>query len=133
MERELAAFGTHLGSVECALAALADVLVASAADAPVGERTAPAAARTDDDEDARKPYGRLSEQIMAYFSKIGDVDVRARDVAEVLDRDAGSGSIDAVRGALDRLVVSSHIQRAGRGLYRTWRSRDLSVGAGRSA
>jgi hypothetical protein len=48
--------------------------------------------------------------------------VRARDVAAALGRDADSGSINAVRSTLDRLVASSRIQRVGRGLYRTGRS-----------
>ncbi|MDV9171206.1 hypothetical protein R6V09_13855 [Streptomyces sp. W16] len=118
LERELAAVVAHLGSVERALGALASVLV----DTPADEDIAPAASRPDDDEDATKQYGRLTEQILAYFTKVGDVDVRARDVAAALDRDADSGSINAVRSTLDRLVASYRIQRAGRGLYRSGRS-----------
>ncbi|MFJ6070956.1 hypothetical protein ACIQFU_08925 [Streptomyces sp. NPDC093065] len=63
-------------------------------------------------------YGRLTEQILEYFASVGDADVRARDVAAALGRDADSGSINAVRSTLDRLVGTSRIRRAGRGLYR---------------
>lgn len=65
-----------------------------------------------------KTYGRLTEQILAYFAEAGDVDVRARDVASALGRDTDSGSINAVRSTLDRLVGTSRVRRAGRGLYR---------------
>ncbi|MBK3565758.1 hypothetical protein [Streptomyces sp. MBT62] len=129
LERELAAVAAHLDSVQRALGALASVLSASAADGPADEHTVSVAARTgndvepDADADADKQYGRLTEQIMAYFAEVGDVDVRARDVAAALDRDADSGSINAVRSTLDRLVAASRLQRAGRGLYRAWRSR----------
>ncbi|WP_427917307.1 hypothetical protein [Streptomyces sp. cg40] len=127
LERELAAVAAHLDSVQRALGALAGVLSASAADGPADEHTVSVATRTGNDvapdTDAGKQYGRLTEQIMAYFAEVGDVDVRARDVASALDRDADSGSINAVRSTLDRLVASSRLQRAGRGLYRAWRSR----------
>ncbi|MEU3188613.1 hypothetical protein ABZ707_31120 [Streptomyces sp. NPDC006923] len=63
-------------------------------------------------------YGRLTGQIMDYFARIGDTDVRARDVAAALGRDTDAGSINAVRSTLDRLVGASRIRRAGRGLYR---------------
>ncbi|MFJ6949698.1 hypothetical protein ACISU4_34605, partial [Streptomyces wuyuanensis] len=70
-------------------------------------------------EDIRfRDGGRLTEQILEYFATVGDSDVRARDVAAALGRDTDSGTINAVRSTLDRLVGSSRIRRAGRGLYR---------------
>ncbi|MFI2378311.1 hypothetical protein ACH5AO_25100 [Streptomyces sp. NPDC018964] len=63
-------------------------------------------------------YGRLTEQIMEFFAGTGGTAVRARDVAAALGRDTDAGSINAVRSTLDRLVGTSRIQRAGRGLYR---------------
>ncbi|MFE2424274.1 hypothetical protein [Streptomyces hokutonensis] len=122
LERELAAVVAHLGSVQRALGALASVIGAPADDAPQDEDIAPATSRPDHDEDAHKQYGRLTEQIMKYFTQVGDIDVRARDVAAALDRDTDSASINAVRSTLDRLVASSRVQRAGRGLYRAGRS-----------
>ncbi|MCX4854123.1 hypothetical protein OG426_52395 [Streptomyces canus] len=119
LERELAAVVAHLGSVQRALGALESALVTPPAAAPVDE---PGASPTDTDTDADKQYGKLTEQVMAYFAKVGDAEVRAREVAAALGRDADSGSINAVRSTLDRLVASSRIQRAGRGLYRTGRS-----------
>ncbi|MGW7724456.1 hypothetical protein [Streptomyces canus] len=116
LERELAAVVAHLGSVQRALGALESALVAPRAAAPVDE---PGSSQTDTDTDADKQYGKLTEQVMAYFAKVGDAEVRAREVAAALGRDADSGSINAVRSTLDRLVASSRIQRAGRGLYRT--------------
>lgn len=116
LERELAAVVAHLGSVQRALGALESALVTPRAAAPVDE---PDASQTDTDTDADKQYGKLTEQVMAYFAKVGDAEVRAREVAAALGRDADSGSINAVRSTLDRLVASSRIQRAGRGLYRT--------------
>lgn len=111
LERELAAVVAHLGSVQRALGALESALVTPT--------PAPAAQM---DTDADKQYGKLTEQILAYFAEVGDVEVRARHVAAALGRDADSGSINAVRSTLDRLVASSRVQRAGRGLYRTVRS-----------
>ncbi|MGW3729775.1 hypothetical protein [Streptomyces sp. NPDC000851] len=70
----------------------------------------------------QKKYGKLTEQIMEYFADVGDVDVRARDVAAALGRDSDSGSINGVRSTLDRLVGASRIERTGRGLYRAKRS-----------
>jgi phage shock protein A len=122
LERELAAVAAHLSSIQRALGALASVMVAPSADAPMDEHTALAGSRADSDGDAHKQYGRLTEQILAYFAGVGDVDLRAREVAAALGRDTDSGSINAVRSTLDRLVASSRIQRAGRGLYRTGRS-----------
>jgi hypothetical protein len=122
LERELAAVVAHLGSVQRALGALESALVTPRAAAPVDEHTASRASQTDTDTDAGKHYGKLTEQVMAYFAEVGDADVRAREVAAALGRDADSGSINAVRSTLDRLVASSRIQRAGRGLYRTGRS-----------
>ncbi|MFI5801015.1 hypothetical protein [Streptomyces sp. NPDC051677] len=106
LERELAAVVAHLGSVQRALGALESALVTPAAAPPTDEQQ----------------YGKLTEQILAYFAEAGDVEVRARDVAAALGRDTDSGSINAVRSTLDRLVASSRIQRAGRGLYRTGRT-----------
>ncbi|MFD8725955.1 hypothetical protein ACFV2H_50585 [Streptomyces sp. NPDC059629] len=74
------------------------------------------------DTDGPKKYGILTEQIMEYFATVGDVDVRAHDVAVLLGRDSDSGSINAIRSTLDRLVGTSRIQRTGRGLYRAKRS-----------
>lgn len=74
------------------------------------------------DTDGQKKYGELTEQIMEYFAGVGDVDVRARDVAAALGRDSDSGSINGVRSTLDRLVGTSRVQRTGRGLYRAKRS-----------
>ncbi|GAA3830071.1 hypothetical protein [Streptomyces chiangmaiensis] len=82
------------------------------------ERAVPAGT----DADGQKKYGMLTEQIMEYFAAVGDADVRARDVAAALSRDSDSGSINAVRSTLDRLVGTSRIQRTGRGLYRAKRS-----------
>ncbi|MFG3142744.1 hypothetical protein ACGFZA_41885 [Streptomyces sp. NPDC048211] len=70
----------------------------------------------------RRTYGRLTEEILDYLAEVGEVDVRARDVAAVLGRDADSGSINAVRSTLDRLVGASRIRRTGRGLYRVRKS-----------
>ncbi|MFJ8780765.1 MULTISPECIES: hypothetical protein [unclassified Streptomyces] len=122
LERELAAVVAHLGSVQRALGALESALVTPRAAAQVDEHTVPRASQTDADPDADKQYGKLTEQVMAYFAEVGDTEVRAREVAAALGRDADSGSINAVRSTLDRLVASSRIQRAGRGLYRTGRS-----------
>ncbi|MEU9317234.1 hypothetical protein [Streptomyces sp. NPDC048295] len=68
---------------------------------------------------ADRTYGRLTEQILAYLAQAGDTDVRARDVAAALGRATDSGSINAIRSTLDRLVGASRIQRTGRGLYRS--------------
>ncbi|WP_201263068.1 hypothetical protein [Streptomyces sp. CB02400] len=68
-------------------------------------------------QEQQTTYGRLTEQILGYFAEAGDADVRARDVAAALGRDTDSGSINAVRSTLDRLVATSRIERAGRGLY----------------
>jgi hypothetical protein len=70
------------------------------------------------DTDGARTYGKLTEQILAYFAQAGDVDVRARDVAAALGRATDSGSINAIRSTLDRLVGSSRVRRVGRGLYR---------------
>ncbi|MFG2512299.1 hypothetical protein [Streptomyces sp. NPDC048584] len=147
LERELAAVVAHLGSVQRALSAL-QVLMrdpsagpADAAPAPEPRQTpAPRAdappevtARTpaqvrrtstaaDADAEGQKKYGRLTEQILDYFATVGDTDVRARDVAAALGRDTDSGTINAVRSTLDRLVGTSRIRRSGRGLYRAKRS-----------
>ncbi|NEV92302.1 hypothetical protein GUR47_37370 [Streptomyces tendae] len=147
LERELAAVTAHLGSVQRALSALqalmpeavppapaarpADVVAkvpATAAPAPVPsvdevEDAAGDGDRAEDDSgpgdaDGSKAYGKLTEQILAYFADAGNTDVRARDVASALGRDTDSGSINAVRSTLDRLVGQSRVRRVGRGLYR---------------
>ncbi|MGW0209407.1 hypothetical protein ACWDZ8_27630 [Streptomyces sp. NPDC003233] len=74
--------------------------------------------RPSDEAGGQQKYGKLTEQILDYFAGVGDTDVRARDVAEALGRATDSGSINAVRSTLDRLVGASRIHRAGRGLYR---------------
>jgi hypothetical protein len=74
------------------------------------------------DAGTERTYGRLTEQILDYFARVGDTDVRARDVAAALGRAADSGSINAMRSTLDRLVGTSRIRRTGRGLYRAQRS-----------
>jgi hypothetical protein len=68
--------------------------------------------------DEQRKYGALTEQILEYFAGVGDAEVRARDVAAALGRATDSGSINAVRSTLDRLVGASRVRRAGRGLYR---------------
>ena len=73
-----------------------------------------ATGRTDGD----RAYGRLTDRILEYVAGVGDVDVRARDVATALGRDTDSGSVNAVRSTLDRLVGASRLRRTGRGLYR---------------
>ncbi|MER6158164.1 hypothetical protein ABT147_21825 [Streptomyces sp. NPDC001868] len=134
LERELAAVVAHLGSVQRALGALQPLLLNNAAPpaAPRTERAPaePAAIDSDpgsgsgsgSDTNGQKSYGRLTEQIMEYFAGVGDVDVRARDVAAALGRDTDSGSINGVRSTLDRLVGASRVERAGRGLYRARRA-----------
>ncbi|MCT9078311.1 hypothetical protein [Streptomyces fulvoviolaceus] len=135
LERELAAVVAHLGSVQRALSALEPLMVSSAAEPadtttkaapqprqPKSGKDAGHPVALDTDVDGQKSYGMLTEQIMEYFAGIGDVDVRARDVAAALGRDTDSGSINAVRSTLDRLVGASRVQRAGRGLYRAKRS-----------
>ncbi|MEU5346983.1 hypothetical protein AB0H18_40260 [Streptomyces sp. NPDC020766] len=147
LERELAAVAAHLGSVQRALGAL-DILMHSQAAAPPtataaaasarrGQPAATAGPRTDSvpaepadterpvaggtDADEQKKYGKVTEQIMEYFAAVGDVDVRARDVAAALGRDTDSGSINGIRSTLDRLVGASRVRRTGRGLYRAQR------------
>lgn len=128
LERELAAVVAHLGSVQRALGALQALMRDPAPAAPAGaaepqQAPAPRAdAPADADADGQKKYGRLTEQILDYFATVGDVDVRAREVAAALGRDTDSGSINAVRSTLDRLVGTSRIRRGGRGLYRAKRS-----------
>lgn len=82
------------------------------------ERTRPARRTSQRTTQDQGKYGRLTEQIMEFFAGTGGATVRARDVAAALGRDTDAGSINAVRSTLDRLVGTSRIQRAGRGLYR---------------
>ena len=113
LQRELAAVEAHLGSVQQTLGTLRVLMVgtdrtdAVTADATNAERT-----------DAGRTYGLLTDRTLEYFAAIGDVDVRARDVATALGRDTDSGSVNAVRSTLDRLVGASRLRRTGRGLYR---------------
>ncbi|MEU9355580.1 hypothetical protein AB0D65_32425 [Streptomyces griseoloalbus] len=111
LERELAAVVAHLDTVQRALGAL-EVVMASPAAATASEGATRPRAGTE------RTYGRLTEQIMEYFAQVGDADVRARDVAVALGRATDSGSINAVRSTLDRLVGTSRVRRSGRGLYR---------------
>ncbi|WP_055616366.1 hypothetical protein [Streptomyces phaeochromogenes] len=145
LERELAAVAAHLGSVRRTLTAFESMRHAATpataapqaavpspaaagmpsaaprAQKPKADRTTKHPTPTDADTN-RSKYGQLTEQIMEYFAEVGDTDVRARDVAAALGRDTDSGSINAVRSTLDRLVGTSHIRRTGRGLYRAKRS-----------
>ncbi|MGQ4443813.1 hypothetical protein ACN6LI_001564 [Streptomyces violaceoruber] len=133
LERELAAVVAHLDTVQRALGAL-EVVMASPSAAPASEagpETArettgsaarrrvpgPARAATRPRAGTERTYGRLTEQILEYFAEVGDADVRARDVAVALGRATDSGSINAVRSTLDRLVGTSRVRRSGRGLY----------------
>ncbi|MFJ2162959.1 hypothetical protein [Streptomyces sp. NPDC087856] len=139
LERELAAVAAHLDSVQRALGALS-VLMSDPAGAARSTSTGDAG-RVHDVEAVRETgpslveespvdstsrsktseqqqYGQLTEQIIDFFAHAADSEVRARDVAAALGRDTDSGSINAVRSTLDRLVGTSRIQRAGRGLYR---------------
>ncbi|MFD9007268.1 hypothetical protein ACFV0T_41145 [Streptomyces sp. NPDC059582] len=75
-----------------------------------------------DDAGEQSNYGKLTQQILEFFAETGKADVRARDVAAALGRDSDSGSVNAVRSTLDRLVGTSRVQRTGRGLYRAKRS-----------
>ncbi|KOG75922.1 MULTISPECIES: hypothetical protein [Streptomyces] len=148
LERELSAVTAHLDSVQRALSALQALLPMAAASSaapgpvevrpsaePAPERRATPASPTQDADESRgtsdrtdaeaeaetdsaSKYGKLTEQILAYFAEVADTDVRARDVAAALGRDTDSGSINAVRSTLDRLVGASRIRRVGRGLYR---------------
>ncbi|MFJ8143215.1 hypothetical protein [Streptomyces sp. NPDC096013] len=144
LERELAAVAAHLDSVQRALGALSVLMsnptdlaapaaparstsagdadrhhgvkaVQEAAPSPVEEPPADGTSRSRTTE---QQYGQLTEQIMEFFTHTADKEVRARDVAAALGRDTDSGSINAVRSTLDRLVGTSRIRRAGRGLYR---------------
>ncbi|MCM1937501.1 hypothetical protein NC239_04660 [Streptomyces sp. G3] len=130
LERELAAVVAHLDTVQRALRALEVVMASPAAGTASGATTeatgeaarrrvtGPAQATPRPRAATERTYGRLTEQIMEYFARAGDADVRARDVAVALGRATDSGSINAVRSTLDRLVATSRVRRSGRGLYR---------------
>jgi len=148
LERELAAVVAHLDSVQRALGALSALMTDSAAveqaaasfksgqldtepvdahsPSPVEEHSGSPAPRstggrkrrTSRAKTAEQQYGKLTEQILDYFTHLPETEVRARDVAAALGRDTDSGSINAIRSTLDRLVGTSRIERAGRGLYR---------------
>ncbi|MBE8475641.1 hypothetical protein [Streptomyces justiciae] len=130
LERELAAVVAHLGSVQTALHALQDLMRTPplsartepagpepqrAPDRPSGRRRVKA---VDTSDSSLGGYGRLTEQILQFLASSGGADVRAREVAAALGRDTDAGSINAVRSTLDRLVGTSRVERAGRGLYR---------------
>ncbi|MEW1776700.1 hypothetical protein [Streptomyces sp. NPDC086777] len=117
LERELAAIVAHLDSVQRALKALS-VVMGHSADRPDTGETVRAHGSSPVDGPGQQQYGKLTEQILGYFAQVPDAKVRARDVAAALGRDTDSGSINAVRSTLDRLVGTSRIDRAGRGLYR---------------
>ncbi|MFD3456636.1 hypothetical protein ACFWVC_31240 [Streptomyces sp. NPDC058691] len=85
---------------------------------PDAEPVEPGAEGDDAHAAAQPGYGKLTEQILEYLATTHGAEVRARDVAAALGRDANAGSINAVRSTLDRLVGASRAQRAGRGLYR---------------
>lgn len=134
LERELAAVVAHLDTVQRALVALEVVMADSpeaaaatdgAAGAEKGRRRAAGRAQArrapHPKGDTERTYGRLTEQILQYLAQNGDSDVRARDVAAALGRATDSGSINAIRSTLDRLVGSSRVRRTGRGLYRAGR------------
>lgn len=135
LERELSAVTAHLDSVQRALSALQALMpmaappsaapgsvdvrpTAEPAPADTAEDADASRARPDHEADSAPKYGKLTEQILRYFAEVADTDVRARDVAAALGRDTDSGSINAVRSTLDRLVGTSRIRRVGRGLYR---------------
>ncbi|MFF9489576.1 hypothetical protein [Streptomyces sp. NPDC014676] len=123
LERELAAVVAHVDSVQRALGALQVPMRDPVPAAPAAAAEPPRAdAPADAGADGRKRYGRLTEQILDHLATVGDADVRARDVAAALGRDTDSGSINAVRSTLDRLVATSRVRRSGRGLYRAKRS-----------
>jgi hypothetical protein len=139
LERELAAVVAHLGSVQQTLGALQVLMVDPSAAGPAapavpaevtthaptsrtGAAGADAAGTEGREAESQRSYGRITDQIMEYFAGIGTADVRARDVAAALHRDTDSGSINAVRSTLDRLVATSRLQRTGRGLYSAKRS-----------
>ncbi|MFJ4633033.1 hypothetical protein [Streptomyces sp. NPDC088847] len=139
LERELAAVAAHLDSVQRALGALSVLMsdpVGAARSTSTGDagrvhdveavrESSPSLVEeppVDSTSRSRTPeqqqYGQLTEQIIDFFAHAADSEVRARDVAAALGRDTDSGSINAVRSTLDRLVGTSRIKRAGRGLYR---------------
>ncbi|MFC8248537.1 hypothetical protein [Streptomyces chartreusis] len=151
LERELAAVAAHLDSVQRALSALTALMAEPSggraaeqpeqakADTPAvtpartaRKQSAPRQAEPTQKEkptpssraeaDESRSYGALTEQILEYFAGVGDAEVRARDVAAALGRDTDSGSINAVRSTLDRLVGTSRVRRAGRGLYHAQKS-----------
>ncbi|MEU5256220.1 hypothetical protein [Streptomyces longwoodensis] len=147
LERELAAVAAHLDSVQRALGALSTLMNSTPArssvdvhadtEDPAQAHSADSAAEPSADTAVppspaggrkrrslraqasdQQTYGKLTEQILEYFASVPGTEVRARDVAAALGRDTDSGSINAVRSTLDRLVGASRIHRAGRGLYR---------------
>ncbi|WP_372349507.1 hypothetical protein [Streptomyces sp. KL116D] len=122
LERELAAVVAHLGSVQRALGALQVLMSPTVQGTPVTSVTSVTPVTPvipeSGEEGGHKKYGKLTEQILDYFTEAGGADVRARDVAAALGRATDNGSINAVRSTLDRLVATSRVRRAGRGLYR---------------
>ncbi|MBT2409020.1 hypothetical protein J7I94_00345 [Streptomyces sp. ISL-12] len=117
LERELAAVLAHLTSVQRALSALEAVLEEPSDTV----RQEPTGAAREEQPGTERAYGRLTEQILHCLAQAGDTDVRARDVAVALGRPTDSGSVNAIRSTLDRLVGASRVRRTGRGLYRAQR------------
>ncbi|WP_338674432.1 hypothetical protein V1460_16265 [Streptomyces sp. SCSIO 30461] len=59
----------------------------------------------------------LTDQVLTVLTGSSGTALRARDVAQAIGRDDSAGSINTVRSTLDRLVATSRVHRAGRGLY----------------
>ncbi|MDX3071154.1 hypothetical protein ACIP98_13390 [Streptomyces sp. NPDC088354] len=120
LERELAAVLAHLGSVRRALGALQKLMPTESRDLDdvTGGSVPVPVTHPAESAATQGTYGRLTEQILEYLATTGGTEVRARDVAAALGRDANAGSINAVRSTLDRLVGASRVRRTGRGLYR---------------
>ncbi|MEU2157355.1 hypothetical protein ABZ532_20450 [Streptomyces sp. NPDC019396] len=59
----------------------------------------------------------LTDQVLTVLNGQAGTALRARDVAHAIGRDGSAGNINTVRSTLDRLVATSRVHRAGRGLY----------------
>ncbi|MFD5424359.1 hypothetical protein [Streptomyces sp. NPDC127084] len=59
----------------------------------------------------------LTDQVLAVLGRRAGTALRARDVAQEIGRADSAGNINTVRSTLDRLVATSRVHRAGRGLY----------------
>ncbi|MBQ1091925.1 hypothetical protein [Streptomyces sp. B93] len=111
VKRELSGLAGRIESIRGALAALRAV--------PPATTTAGA---TEDQPDttptATEVLGsRFTDQVIAVLARDPGTALRARDVAEAIGRAQTSGTINAVRSTLDRLVATSRARRVGRGLY----------------